>query len=410
MALVTRKRARGVTYYVVHRWQGRICWENAGTVRRQAEELDRQRKREKKLGTFRPVSRTDGGRLTMRGYVDAVQELRERKVRNATDEMSWVRNHVLNRKWLADTPMAEVRPRFFDRLVAELRANTIDGKPVEGRKPLSDKSINNVLHACRTMFRTAVREDLLDNQPVTLEPRTLRLQAEKERETYEPGEVHQVLTCVGLPEHERVFCALSFYTGMRLGEVCGRRIRDILDAPILPALDISTQYDDQPLKTDSPRLIPMHPELREILTTWLEGGFALYTTRAPEPEDFIVPNAGPWARRTSHTKKSGNMMMQRAFALAGVRYRTVHSTRHTFISMARRAGVDSFRVDLLTHNRKRTQIDRYTHTDWEPLCAAVSLVRFDVHQTQHFPQRTSKQTRVVSGLDALRKSTKGRGT
>lgn len=410
MAVVAKRRKSGkVAYYVVTRWRNKLCWELSGNVRRDAESLDAQRKREKKAGVFQPPRRIAGIRLTIRGYVDEVAELRKKRssARDPEREMSWVRRHVCNRSWLADIPMQDVRPRMCDRLVHELRTNTIDGKPAADRKPLKDKSINNVLHGLRTMFRTAVREELIENQPVELEPRMLRLSAHTEREIYAPAEVRALLDHESLPHHERVLIAMAFYTGMRNGEICGRRVRDIIDAPGLLALNVDSQYDGLPLKTDNPRTVPIHPELRDLLSDWLENGFALYAKRAPRPDDFIVPNKSPWANCENHTKKTLLGVLKRACSATGVTYRSLHSTRHTFTSVARRAGVSERALGLITHNPRGRIIDVYTHTDWEPLCDVIRAVKFDVRQTLHFVRNSTSKQRVATGLSALRKHAKG---
>src|SRR5260370_20559033 len=55
MAIVSRKRRSGaVVHYVVFSWQGRDVWERSGTDCREAQRLERQRKREVRDGTDVP--------------------------------------------------------------------------------------------------------------------------------------------------------------------------------------------------------------------------------------------------------------------------------------------------------------------------------------------------------------------
>ena len=51
--------------------------------------------------------------------------------------------------------------------------------------------------------------------------------------------------------------------------------------------------------------------------------------------------------------------------------RSVHSTRHTFITMARRGGARTAVVEKITHNARVEVIDEYTHWGWAPLCEAL---------------------------------------
>ena len=107
-----------------------------------------------------------------------------------------------------------------------------------------------------------------------------------------------------VPADRRVLHALQRYTGMRIGEVVGRRWRD-WDPTLEPlgSLHVHTQYDDQPLKTSSgddtkERLVPIHPELRLILTVWYRSGSEAVYGRAPTSKDFIVPNPKHMGFRT----------------------------------------------------------------------------------------------------------------
>src|SRR5207245_889900 len=96
----------------------------------------------------------------------------------------------------------------------------------------------------------------------------------------------------------RVWNALAIFTGMREGEVCGRRWRDWdRDSKPLGSLMLTTQYDDQPLKMedetgDQPRVIPVHPTLAALLEWWWREGWEFVFLRKPTPDDFIVPRRG----------------------------------------------------------------------------------------------------------------------
>jgi integrase len=120
---------------------------------------------------------------------------------------------------------------------------------------------------------------------------------------------------------------------------------------------------------DASRTVPVHPVLERALDGWWKKGFELVFCRKPTSEDFIVPCRSRELR--NHTKSSAYKMFRRACELVGVEPHTLHSTRHTFITLARR---DRARVDVLeqvTHNAKGATIDAYTHWQWEPLCEAV---------------------------------------
>jgi hypothetical protein len=180
---------------------------------------------------------------------------------------------------------------------------------------------------------------------------------------------------VSTGDEAAVFSALALFTGMREGEICGRRWRDWdREAKPLGCLDVATQYDDRPLKTarglgEHARKVPVHPALERILDGWWCDGFEFVHGRKPERDDFIVPRRR--AGKPNHTRSSGSKLWVRACARAGVTNLSLHSTRHTFITLARRGGARTEVVERITHNATGSIVDQYTHWDWAPLCDAV---------------------------------------
>jgi integrase len=225
--------------------------------------------------------------------------------------------------------------------------------------------------------------------PVKLRRKELKRKPAEEKEIYSVGELVVLMNHHSIPWPLRVLNALCLLTGMREGEACGRRWKDLDDeCQPLGSLYVHDQYNGLPLKqAEQPRMVPVHPELSRILVAWAQEGFELYTGRRR-------------ARRTTSSRRRRNRakqpnwtrsMFYKAFVkhaeAAGVGPRTLHSTRHTFISIARRGGADKSDLEKVTHNATGDIIDRYTHKDWEPLCAAVLCVRLDVLPELHSPPR-----------------------
>ncbi len=173
---------------------------------------------------------------------------------------------------------------------------------------------------------------------------------------------------------DTLFAALADPTRLRLlalmreGEVCGRRWRD-LDKGTRPlwCLTVDSQYDGAPLKTDRPRVVPVHPALIEMLDMWWSDGYQLLFKHRPTGDDFIIPSRGG----EPHTKSSAYKMWRRLLLVAGVTNRSLHSTRHTFISLCRRGGARKDVLERITHNAVGDIVDGYTLWDWKPLCEAV---------------------------------------
>ncbi len=382
MSVVERKYKRFSTFYAVNTWHGVQVPEKVGRNREAAKRRDAQMKREIAEGTYSPpASRT---RDTVEGYGTLFFESRTNAYAN--DERRMFRLYVASREWLYKMHLDDWKPSQTDQLLRELRAE----KKEDGSRRLSDKTIANLMGALSLMFDSAVRLEKCLRNPIVLAPNELKRKVQVEKEIYEVGEIAVLVRHHSIPWPIRVLNALCFYTGMREGEACGRRWRDLDDSTApLPALSVHDQYNGRPLKTESPRHAPVHPDLIAILTDWAQEGFELYTGRLPTPEDFIVPAVSKLAKEPNWTRSMYYKAFIKHAAAAGVRPRSLHSTRHSFITHAQRGGAIKADLEKVTHNAAGDMIDRYTHGVWAPLCAAVScfslVVLPDLHPTRRKP-------------------------
>lgn len=356
MAVIERRHKHKTSYWVATSVRGMKHWELSGTNKRAAQDLDRQRRREVKEGTFRPDRLTPA--VSVNTY--AAQWLDGRRNRNAQNDRRLLELHVLAVPWFASLPMGDVRPKHLLKLIAELRA--------AGR--LSEKSISLTLDLLRVMFRDAVIGDTLAATPYVV-PRGELKRTGKKRTAYEAGEAAKLLE---MPT-ELAWLAwnhVALYGGLRCGEICGLRWGDWDDTPRpLGALVVERQYDDQPLKTERPRLVPVHPELKARLLIWREQWAAIHC-REPGPMDRMFPGVGGSAL----TKSSAYKAWLRSCAASGVINRSVHSTRHTFITFALRGGAVEKDLLLVSHNPRGEVIDRYNDRSWFTFCRAVLAVAY----------------------------------
>jgi integrase len=356
MAVVERKHKRATSYWVVTSCKGVKHWERVGTNKREAETLDRQRRREVKEGTFRPGQMT--AEVSVATFVKSWLETR--KNRNAQTERRLLEMHVLPVEWFARLAMGDVRPKHLLKLIDELRA----------AGALSEKSISLTMGLVRVAFRDAVIGDVLEATPYVVPRGSLKRSGVK-REPYTSDEAAALLkgTTALL---WRAWTHVALYGGLRCGEVCGLRWGDWDEAPApLGSLTVERQYAGQVLKTERPRMVPVHPELAAELTRWRAAWAAIYCRR-PEPGDLMFPGSGGGAL----TKSSAYKAWLRTCRAAEVTSRSIHSTRHTFITFARRGGAPMELVELVTHNPKGTIVDRYTTRDWSELCSVVLAVRY----------------------------------
>lgn len=356
MAVRVKKTKAGLVYYV----ETRGHWERVGSDKREAERLNARRKKEVKAGTFVPVTT---GAITVAKFL--ASWLDGRTNRAAAADRTMLERHVLTREWFAALRMEDVTPPLVQRLINEIKL---------GPPALKPKYIANIFGALRTAFRAALRAGTMMREVCLLEPGTISKKS-KERQPYSLDEARAL---IARADGDRlVWLALAFYTGMRCGEVSGRRWRDWDEgsAP-LGALTIATQYDDQPLKgdddqSDRPRRAPVHPDLAAVLAWWWAEGFELTYLRKPTRDDFITERQDLPAEHLTRT-----MTYKRIVAdcrRAEVPARGQHATRHTFLTQARRASPQAKELaEKITHNAEGEMVDQYTHWEWEPLCSVIS--------------------------------------
>ena len=371
MATIARKRKNRIVYYATNRLaDGSQAWEHAGSDKRAAQRRDAQMKKEIADGTYtgKPTSAT-----SVQAYRRTWQATR--KNRTAADELAWWNNHVVERcPWFLALRLDDVRYAHVKRLKDELEKPYVNatGKSVS----LTRKSIFNIFSPINTMFGDAYRADLIPRNPCDWPKGTFNPRATTKRKPYSGDVVRKLTTDERLPGDWAMLMALLFYTGMREGEACGRRFRDWdRDPEPLGSLTVDSQYAGGMLKTeevigDASRIVPVHPELARALELWWSRGFEHVFCRKPTAQDFIVPCRSRELR--NHTRSSAYKLFRRACALVEIEPHSLHSTRHTFITICRRDGARLDVLEKITHNAKGTTIDAYTHWEGEPLCEAVA--------------------------------------
>ena len=296
--------------------------------------------------------------------------------------------------------LEDVRKSHAQQLAADIKLQVSEATG----QCLSEKTCANIIGVLGTMFQSAVDRDILQSNPFKLPRGTFQRAPTKRRTTYQIADVRKLMADPAVHLSAKVFAALAFYTGEREGEIGGRRWRDLdMDAKPLGCLTVASQYNDRPLKTEKragtrPRFVPVHPELARVLAAWWSTGWELVHLRPPCPDDFIVPAKGI----VGHTKSSAYKMWRKACLAAGVQNVSLHSTRHTFMSLARRGGARKEVVEKVTHNAAGDIVDSYTHWDWAPFCEAVLCVQMGDSPSVELVtgMLTSVQTKAILPVEA----------
>lgn len=367
-----------VVYDVSVSFRGKRYSERVRDGKQAAERVGARMEAEKKRGTFKPLRRTRNDTVATYGRA----WLAERTNRNALVERQMFELHILPERWFSDARLCDVRYSDTDRMIEVLRA-----------KGLSDKRILNVLQPVRSMFKDAIRAELVFFNPISPKEKALDIKRKVTAEIYMPAEIIALTQNRNISAAARTLWSLLFYTGMRLGEACGLRWRDIQAVPgYLAQLHVRGSYEHPTTKTGRDRYVPVHPDLFDILTEWRRDHFDLHTGRRSLDSDFIVPRSGGTCQNT-HTAIHLLEQARRSIHIPK-HVRAVHSARNTFITLLRRAGGNEKLIEKITHNASGTMVDAYTQWDWEPLCKTVLLLRLE--PTQHL-QAPGVNSRLLEG-------------
>jgi integrase len=363
----------------------RLQRDPAGSDRREAERLHSRRRKQAKDGTWRPSSKASAS-STLEAYGERWIAGREKSgVRGVRDEAQRLRDFVY--PVLGNRPMEDVSQSRAD--IKALVSGLGDVVSERTKRPLAPRTQRHVYNTLRAMFADAVADGVVLVNPCTLRAKRGELPKKKDANprwrsgaVFTREEIEGLISDLRIPELRRVLYALTFLGGMRIGEAVARQWRDY--DPVcepLGRLVIATQHDEDELKTEQPREMPVHPTLARVLAEW-KLRYPVVCAQTPSPDAHIVPNRAK--TRAAHLPICGKFAwrnLQSDLTTLGLRRRRVHDIRRTFISLALADGADKYLLKFTTHGRpKEDAFDDYATPPWETLCAQVAKLKIRVRR------------------------------
>jgi integrase len=240
----------------------------------------------------------------------------------------------------------------------------LNGRGVSGSR------INRVIQAIRIPLRYAASRDEVRYDPFT----KVRPAAEKRKER---GVLtrEEVAALVGSPVKDarrRLAVLLGTLCGMRLGEVRGLCWEDIEGGVIRIRHNWQDMDGLKGPKLDSFRDVPLPAPVSAVLESYraecggprsglvfsrdkdsrplCHGYFGIMLRRELEESAGIT---GLWTSRKEKPESHVNEQAERNI--------TFHALRHTFVSLARLAGINDFQVQAMAGHRSSQMMDRYSH-------------------------------------------------
>ena len=358
-----------------------LCWHDATGKRHQEPSgLEVGEEKLAKEALRRIVARVEAGAqldeategpVTVRRYAERWSKGRiEQGLSAAKDDGGRLRIHAM--PIIGDLKIEEVRPRHIRDLVKALRA----------AGTLAPRTIRHVYGLLHTMFRDAVVDELLVGNPCVLKRHDLPKLVDRDPTwragaVFTRGELEQLISDERIPVDRRMCCAVLGLAGLRFGEAAALRWRHY-DTSLEPLgrLVIAASYcnhsrKEKSTKSETPRLVPVHPVLAKLLAEWKLGGWAQMMGRTPTIDDLIIPsrlgrNRNVWTNLEAFRRDLDNL---------GMRSRRQHDLRRTFISLARADGARKDILETVTHGQRGDIVDAYTTLPWESVCVEVAKLR-----------------------------------
>jgi integrase len=382
MGVFKKQGVYWIDYYVNgHRKRERI-----GPDKRLAETVHRKRKVEiaegKYLDKQRPITTT----------FDDLADTYLHYARNQQQKRSWTRDRTsitTLKAYFGGKRLPELTPASIEQYRAWRKA-TISRRG----QPVMPATINRELACLKRMFSVARKGLILLKGGVPATNPMAMVSLERER-----NERDRVLTP---EEFARLYQAgedwlkpmllVAYQTGMRKGEI--RSLRwDQLD---LKRGTIRLRSTDT--KTDEGRVIPLNQALTSVFKT--------ATRYVGCPWVFVNPatlegwQANPEQVDPRYHATSITHAFERACRKAGVTNATFHDLRHTFVTNARRASIDYFRIMAITGHKTMAVFKRCNTVDERDLRQAMR--QMDTYMD------TTKETGPEATAQAIEKTGMGR--
>lgn len=190
-----------------------------------------------------------------------------------------------------------------------------------------------------------------------------------------------------LPLVERALRAVLYYTGLRVTPICGIRLDDLSFSKVLiGGLEWPGSVRTVG-KGNKPHVVPMHPDLREILLAYVRETHQLVLPR-PHPKSYLFRQASgtPWTRRMVERRTKrwgdcgdlvGHTQGASCSACAQVPACEPHRFRHTFATDLLKAGTDIRVIQALLAHADLSTTATYTKVvDQQSLGAVLRLPSF----------------------------------
>jgi integrase len=249
-------------------------------------------------------------------------------------------------------------PAFGRRQIGQVSAADVAAWLGElAGRDIAPSTRRRALAVLRGVFAHAVADQMIAASPAT-GVKGPRGGARREGQALTEDQLVRLLD--ELPEHCRMPALALSTTGLRISELCGLVVGDVISTPWGLGLRAHRSISQSPeggkavvgdMKSHRARLVPVPG----VLDAWVRMRVA---TAAPEAPLFPAPCGGHWTRG-NFAKRSG---WSKARVRAGLPTVRIHDLRHTAATTLLSAGADVLSVSrMLGHSTPMLTLSLYGH-------------------------------------------------
>lgn len=281
----------------------------------------------------------------------------------------------------------------------------------KGQGGLSPKTLTNLRNMMHLAFDQAVKNGLISHNPIDgvrlpkAHRAEMRVLSRQEQERL-------ILAAQQAPEPAAFGILFDLFTGLRIGELCALRWRDVdmhnRCFRVCATRNRLTNYDDtiqastsvttaeSPKTSNSRRVVYLPDGLFQDLVRYKEiqdSIKAQYPDYDPEGYVFCQENGTPYEPRTYQD------LFQRCVRRAGIAPANFHSLRHTFATRSLEQGMDMVTLSrLLGHASPSITLDKYGHALSEHQRSSVAKLDALYPDTHHLPAQPREDAGFTMGM------------
>ena len=263
-----------------------------------------------------------------RGPAPTFQELAQTRLDTAplTKETRRTQKSYLNNYWIPPFADARIDTIQYTDLLSEF-TDVINGS-------VEPKTAKHIFSAGSAVFKLAIKSRWRVDNPVELISEEVSLE-KKKIDPFTREERAQILD--SLDEHQHLFYAIRFFTGMRPSEVIALRWSDYRNGTF-SVTKARVRGVDGLTKTKTERDVPVHPFVRKLLSA---------TPRQLHDNHILVNQHQVSYQSADHLAKTFTATLKKL----GIRHRSPYNVRHTAATMMLEAGMKpAYCAKILGHS------------------------------------------------------------